>query len=448
VDYQLDKVHGNGADLFDTDLDLKSYPELFPTGEFGMRDAKRGVENATSDYIKSRLLNKDLKFRLNVNYLFHRSQTQEVSNMAHSVSHMLKCVSGRTLTAQAFRDRLKSKDGEINSKMFSLMANLRGSKEYFAKLSMNIRWMIKHLGPPTLFITLSTAEWFSEPFLEYLRTVNNSVPNVQKMTPAELCAMDPVNVSIHFQQKWHTIFNRLIKAKENPLFGEVIDHFWRIEYQSRGAPHVHCVVWIKDAPVLGKNTVEEVTEFIQKIATCNKPYPITSPTLSSLVSRFQTHKCNKYCTKVYKQKEKFYRKCRFGFPRPVKDELVVNDVIDYLAVSKNKQPRKRLYHLQDGNEVFINDYNPALSIANQANVDIQYIGHLGSRLLYYITEYMTKHERSEQDTLWQDIFSSTKLLGTNAMSFMLKSAKSRQVGANEAADRLLGHKLYSTDKIC
>jgi len=45
--------------------------------------------------------------------------------------------------------------------------------------------------------------------------------------------------------------------------------------------------------------------------------------------------------------------------------------------------------------------------------------------------------------MWKDIFSSTKSLGTNAMSFLLKSVKSRQVGSNEAADRLLGHKLYS-----
>jgi len=131
------------------------------------------------------------------------------------------------------------------------MANLRGSKEYFAKLSMNIRWMIKELGPPTIFLTLATAEWFSEPFLQYLRTINSSIPNVNNMTPAELCAMDPVNVSVHFKKKWDSIFNKLIKGKTNPPFGEVTDHFWRIEYQSRGAAHVHCVLWVKDAPILG-----------------------------------------------------------------------------------------------------------------------------------------------------------------------------------------------------
>lgn len=32
------------------------------------------------------------------------------------------------------------------------------------------------------------------------------------------------------------------------------------------------------------------------------------------------------------------------------------------------------------------------------------------------------------------------------MSYILQSVKSRQVGANEAADRLLGHKLYSKSR--
>jgi len=58
MDYQLDKVHGQSADVFDADLDLKAFPELFPTAENGMRDAAWTVKIGTSDYFKSRLLNK------------------------------------------------------------------------------------------------------------------------------------------------------------------------------------------------------------------------------------------------------------------------------------------------------------------------------------------------------------------------------------------------------
>ena len=133
--------------------------------------------------------------------------------------------------------------------MFTLLANLRGSKEYFAKLAMDIHWMIKHLGPPTLFLTCSTAEWFSEPLISHIRElIGHVIPNVDQMTPAELCALDPVTVSIHFNKKWQSIFSHLINAKEAPLFGEVADHFWRIEYQNRGAPQVYSVCLLYTSP--------------------------------------------------------------------------------------------------------------------------------------------------------------------------------------------------------
>ena len=124
--------------------------------------------------------------------------------------------------------------------------------------------------------------------------------------------------------------------------------------------------------------------------------PQSSPTLSQLVSKFQDHHCNKYCQKSYKKDGKFYKKCRFGFPRPVRTETKLNDVIDCLAVDQRKQPRRRLYHIRRSeDEVTINDYNAALLLANEANVDVQFIGHVGSRLSYYVTDYMSKYERAE-----------------------------------------------------
>jgi len=243
----------------------------------------------------------------------------------------------------------------MSQNMFSLMANIRGSREYFAKLTMDVKWMVKQLGPPTLFVTCSTAEWYAEPLINYLRTVNSA----EKMTPSEPCAMDPLNVSIHFHKQWKAIFTKLINNKDKPLFGQVEDYFWQIEYQARGAPHVHLILWIKDAPVLGRNTVEEVQAYIQSIITCSMPDPDKSPTLHELVKQFQTHKCDTYCTKTFKKNNKFYKKCRFGFPQRVRSTISMNDIIDCLATNRSKQPHKRLYHLpKNKNKTHMNDYNP------------------------------------------------------------------------------------------
>jgi len=54
-----------------------------------------------------------------------------------------------------------------------------------------------------------------------------------------------------------------------------------------------------------------------------------------------------------------------------KHNTELNDLVDCLAVSKTKQPWKRLYHLTRSPDASqINDYNMALLLANQANVDV------------------------------------------------------------------------------
>ena len=178
VDYQMDKVKGQSTDPFDAELVLKMFREIFPTGEHGLKNSKRTVKIGTSEYIENRLLNRNSKFRLNINYLFHSFQIHEVSKMCHSIGHMLRIVTGKNMTAKAFMEQLQNRDGKVQSKMFSITANLRGSMEYFTKLGMDIKWMTKCLGPPTLFVTCSTAEWFCEALIEQVKISNKDMPNI------------------------------------------------------------------------------------------------------------------------------------------------------------------------------------------------------------------------------------------------------------------------------
>jgi len=53
VDYQMKKVSGQSMDVFDSNLDLMTFPELFPTGRNGMRDSLREVKLGTSEFIES-----------------------------------------------------------------------------------------------------------------------------------------------------------------------------------------------------------------------------------------------------------------------------------------------------------------------------------------------------------------------------------------------------------
>ena len=52
-----------------------------------------------------------------------------------------------------------------------------------------------------------------------------------------------------------------------------VDHFyWKKEYQAHGAPHYHVLLWVNDAPVIGKHDPDRVLAWIQeRITNCHIP---------------------------------------------------------------------------------------------------------------------------------------------------------------------------------
>ena len=163
------------------------------------------------------------------------------------------------------------------------------------------------------------------------------------------------------------------KADDNPSY------FYRIEFQARGAPHVHLLVWLKDkngisAPSLLDSTEEniqqkmhDVAEYHDKIIQCQIDED-EEQTMKDNIQRFQHHTCGFTCHKrkktiTIKAKEghalgetdqsrmlelPHVPICRFSFPRPPIDETTVllgfskeedEDLIkyakqDYLAIRK------------------------------------------------------------------------------------------------------------------
>ena len=49
--------------------------------------------------------------------------------------------------------------------------------------------------------------------------------------------------------------------------GKVKDWFYPVEYQQRGSPHIHMLIWLEGAPVFGVDKNEDMTSFIDQIIT-------------------------------------------------------------------------------------------------------------------------------------------------------------------------------------
>ena len=152
--------------------------------------------------------------------------------------------------------------------------------------------MIRAYGTPTLLVTFSCAEYESVDMTDYLRKVSNvsSSYNIGK-----LCTEDHLSVSRKVSLKSHAFFNVVIC--KGGMLGEVEHFHWKKEYQARGAPHCHILLWICGAPVIGRDKPENILScnWIQDRIICQIPDKKSCPKLHRLVTRFQIHKCSQYC---------------------------------------------------------------------------------------------------------------------------------------------------------
>ena len=335
-------------------LDLMLYPNLFPTGEFGEHHP-RLITLRNAEYVKSRLMNKDSRYRKSAEYIFWLLHQKLMRELKADIYNLLKTSRQVNRTVEDLINRIENNDSELEGNLSTILRSVRGTKQYWLARRNEVTCMIREFGPPTLFLTFSCAEYDSADITEYLKLVNglspDSNPNI-----AQLCTDDPVSVSRQFSSKFHAFFNTVIKKGE--ILGKVSDYYCKKEYQARGAPHYHVLLWIEGAPVIGIDPPEEVLSWIQSRITCHIPDPETNPELYHLVTRYQMHKCSAYClrtrkVKSVKGKKMFIRQCKFNFPRPECSHAQLN------PVEPSLRTRQRIYSLSRGNsEVRVNDYNP------------------------------------------------------------------------------------------
>ena len=254
-------------------------------------------------------------------------------------------------------------DERLEANLCTMLQSVRGTSQYWYKRKGELRCMLRELGPP-LFLTLSCAEYASADIEEYC------------------CTEDPISVSIKFSAMFHTFFKIIIKGG---ALGKVDHYYIKTEYQARGAPHYHFLLWIHGAPVAGVDPPEKVLAWIEKRITYSQQQD-KEPELYDLVTRYQMHKCSAYCKKPKQSGTLFVKKCKFGFPRPVTQAVS--------TVWKTASKQRGNYHLKRTEDDVKINYNPLLLKVWKANMDIQYIAESTMALAHYVSGYVTKAERS------------------------------------------------------
>ena len=86
-------------------LDVMCFPVLFPTGKFGEFHPRK-EKISPSEYIKSRLLNKDSCFRKDPQYVFYLLWQKEMRELSSGVYNLLKSTRRQCLSVSMLLEQV------------------------------------------------------------------------------------------------------------------------------------------------------------------------------------------------------------------------------------------------------------------------------------------------------------------------------------------------------
>jgi endonuclease/exonuclease/phosphatase (EEP) superfamily protein YafD len=421
--------------FIDKDSEFLSFPTIY-CGKRQADNSERLVPVHYSTLCKWELRSKDRRVAQSVPNIFYKLKKLQIRQIQGSASLSLrKCkTKGKTYTAGDLKSE-SSLNKLINlDEGFRVFRNLRGSPPYFERCKKDLFAMIRQLGKPTWFCSFSAAETRWIHLIKILgRLIDNkdyTEDEVKRMTwqkKSELIQKDPVTCARNFEHMVQLFIHNFIKSSSHPI-GEVVDFFYRVEFQQRGSPHIHGLFWIKNTPEYGKDSDEDIAKFVDRYVSCKGD----SDDLTELVN-LQRHKHSKTC------KKRGHAVCRFNFPLPPMPRTMILEPLSETDLDENvadilKKALERIRSLLDSikadetmtfvkflemldlseheyikairlslknntlflkrspAEIRINCYNPHLLKAWKANMDIQFVLDPYACAVY-ILSYITKGQR-------------------------------------------------------
>ena len=276
--------------LTDELFEEMSFPHKYPNGKGGFSE-ERKEKITVRKFFNQRLLDVDGRFAKDVEYLFaaqYAVEHDQVDNLQSIVIRQLKGgqFQGQKITAGDLKNTEKLNQLVQKDYAYRILKDVRGTPAYWQKVHYEVLAMIRQLGIPTWFLTLSAADMKWPEVIQIIARQYGTIltdEQVSNLSWEEKCnwlRRNPVTAARHFQYRLDLFWNEFIKSKAMPI-GEVVDFMIRIEFQARGSPQAHTIVWIKDAPKFGTDPVENVVEFIDKYQTC--AIPDNDPELHNLV---------------------------------------------------------------------------------------------------------------------------------------------------------------------
>ena len=255
--------------LSQKDWDIKAFPHLHNADGSNGKDQERPAKLTDQYYFIQRVINKETRFSATPDYLYSAVAFLEQKQLYANINNVGR--RGKQIT---------SNDGQIGYELqdvFRVLENIKNTPKYWKKLKYEILAKIDNLGPFQLFFTLSCADqrWsanFAEILLRKGHAVSFTRNNFEssqepiikvrcadgswklimqfiaedlKVSSHELIRGNVVAATRYFHNRVTSFINKILLQKSNPM--SVQYYSYKVEFQERGAPHIHGVLWLNVA---------------------------------------------------------------------------------------------------------------------------------------------------------------------------------------------------------
>ena len=337
----------------DPDAEYLSFPTIF-CGQRCPLNEERHTSVHYTEICKYELRSVDRRVATNIPNMFFKLKKVQMKHVLDRVSLALRRVKGKGVHAKTILDEESRANIVRLDEGYYIFRNLRNSPAYLEKRKKDAFAMIRQIGFPSLFISLSAAE---TKWPELLRAVGQLNDN-KTYTDEEIAQMDTqkifglirkdsATVVRYFHHRFQTFLHDVLRSHHNPI-GQISDYFWRYEFAKRGAIHVHWFAYLKDAPVYGEDEDEAVTRYYDKIISCSGE---VKPEYNEYI-KYQIHRHTKSCLWGIR------KKCRFGFPQPPMPNTIIleplnkeDEEAEEIAKENWKQIKRMLDDFKLGEEV-------------------------------------------------------------------------------------------------
>jgi len=208
-------------------------------------------------------------------------------------------------------------------------------------------------------------------------TANPRWPEIEcELLPGQTAADRPDLVAHVFQMKKKALIKAIVK---DGILGPCVAHIYAIEFQKRGLPHMHLLIFLKREYKLLSS------EVVDSIISAEWPNPDSQPELFAIVKKFMVHgPCgainpNSPCMKN--------GSCSAGYPKKFEP---------YTTMDQNSYPHYRQHN--DGraypvgsvmvDNQWIVPYNPFCTLWMHCHINVECALFFGS--MKYINKYVNK----------------------------------------------------------